>query len=197
MHSPHIVPDLVVAPWYFTLGHLRPQEALPNRSAFGTGANDSNVRASTTRDVSGVPDLHPPLVYVEDSPEDYEAVRRSLRAIGFTGELHHYATGDDVLDYYAALLDAKKPLPRLLVLDLNLPGTDGRDVLVELRAHEQLRDLPVIILTTSQNPTDISHCQQLNVLSYLTKPVDLAELRTKLRHILAFIEAGDPPPSFA
>ncbi|MEM8557951.1 MAG: response regulator [Bacteroidota bacterium] len=138
----------------------------------------------------------PPVVFVEDSPEDYEAVRRTLRGVGFSKPMRHFEDGDSVLDYLHRLVRTNQPLPPALVLDLNLPGVDGREVLEEIRADDALRALPVVVLTTSHNPSDVEYCQQLGVVSYMLKPVRLDELRTKLTYLRDFLHEGTPPPHF-
>jgi CheY-like chemotaxis protein len=100
--------------------------------------------------------LHQPILLVEDSPEDYEATVRALRHAGLANPLLHCEDGESALDLlyqrgtYASLGGA--PRPRIILLDLNLPGTDGRDVLTDLKRDEMLKGIPVIVLTTSSDP---------------------------------------------
>ena len=116
-----------------------------------------------------------PLLLVEDSPEDREATIRALKKAGLANPIQCCIDGDDALDYLfqrGKYTDAA-PRPNLILLDLNLPGTDGREVLTEVKKSEQLRNIPVIILTTSTAARDIEGCYQMGANSYVKKPVDL------------------------
>lgn len=102
------------------------------------------------------------ILLIDDNPHDYEAFKRSCRKAGMDIPIMYCADGDEALDF---LLKRKRnaaqanwPIPGLIVLDLNLPGTDGREVLHILKSHEHLKAIPVIILTTSSNTLDIEWC---------------------------------------
>jgi CheY-like chemotaxis protein len=118
-----------------------------------------------------------PLLLVEDSPEDREATIRALKKSGFEGAIICCNDGDDALDFlhrkgkYGA--PANAPRPALILLDLNMPGTDGRQVLAELKADLGLKTIPVVVLTTSTNDRDISSSYLAGASSYVAKPVDV------------------------
>lgn len=118
-----------------------------------------------------------PLLIVEDSPEDYETALRAFRQVGLTNPICHCADGDEALDFlYRRGNHADRtfsPQPGLVLLDLNLPGTDGRDVLAEIKQDERLKAIPVVVLTTSSDERDIERCYRMGVNSYIRKPVDL------------------------
>jgi two-component system response regulator len=117
------------------------------------------------------------ILLVEDSPEDYEATERAFRRAGLKNPIHRCSDGDEALDYlyrrgrYAD--PAAAPTPGIILLDLNLPGTDGREVLETVKAEESLRRIPVIVLTTSSDERDIRACYDAGANSYIQKPVDL------------------------
>jgi CheY-like chemotaxis protein len=118
-----------------------------------------------------------PILLVEDSPEDYEATVRALKRAHLANPIYRCENGEDALDFLfqrGTYVDAMTcPRPGIILLDLNLPGTDGREVLVEIKAHEELRVIPVIVLTTSTDERDIELCYRYGANSYVTKPVDL------------------------
>jgi len=120
---------------------------------------------------------HQPILLVEDSAEDAEATVRALRRAGLANPIHHCHDGDEALDYlrrrgqYAP--PASAPRPGVVLLDLNLPGTDGREVLDAVKRSEALRSIPVIVLTTSTDERDVQRCYQAGANSYVKKPVDL------------------------
>lgn len=118
-----------------------------------------------------------PILIVEDSPEDYETTLRAFKKSGLANPVFRCEDGDEALDYlfrrgeYRDL--EKSPRPGIILLDLNLPGTDGREVLREIKKDGTLKKIPVIVLTTSTNEQDIEGCYDAGASSYLSKPVDL------------------------
>ncbi|NIL97279.1 MAG: response regulator [Planctomycetales bacterium] len=120
---------------------------------------------------------HQTVLVIEDSPEDFEATRRALINSGMRNGIRHCPDGDEALDYlfrrnqYARADSA--PRPGIILLDLNMPGTDGREVLAEIKKDDKLRKIPVIVLTTSTDPRDIEACYAAGANSYIQKPVGL------------------------
>jgi two-component system response regulator len=117
---------------------------------------------------------HQPILLVEDSPEDCETTERAFRRSGLKNPIHHCADGDEALDFLLRRgKHAEAPRPGVVLLDLNLPGTDGREVLTEIKSHPDLKQIPVIVLTTSSDDRDVSACYKAGANSYIQKPVDL------------------------
>lgn len=118
-----------------------------------------------------------PILIVEDSPEDFEATSRAFRRAGLRNPMLHSASGDDALDYLHRRGEyrdpARAPRPGIILLDLNLPGTDGREVLQEIKNSEPLSSIPVIVVTTSADKRDIDACYRAGASSYIQKPVNL------------------------
>lgn len=118
-----------------------------------------------------------PILLVEDSPEDFEATLRAFQKSGLKNTVLRCEDGDEALDYlhrrgeYAD--PVRSPRPGVILLDLNLPGTDGRQVLSEIKNSERLRDIPVVVLTTSADERDITACYRAGANSYIQKPVDI------------------------
>lgn len=118
-----------------------------------------------------------PILLVEDSPEDFEATVRAFKRSGLRNPIFRCEDGDGALDFlyrrgrYADPEQA--PRPGVILLDLNLPGTDGREVLTEIKRDEGLRHIPVIVLTTSNDDRDVEACYQAGANSYIQKPVDM------------------------
>jgi len=118
-----------------------------------------------------------PILLVEDSPEDYEATDRAFRRAGLKNPIYRCADGDEALDYlfrrgrYAD--PASSPRPGIILLDLNLPGTDGREVLEVVKANDDLKCIPVVVLTTSTDERDVDACYRAGANSYVKKRVDL------------------------
>ncbi|WNM56495.1 response regulator [Candidatus Nitrospira allomarina] len=117
-----------------------------------------------------------PILLVEDSPEDYEVATRSLRAAGLKNPIQRCSDGDEALDYLyrrGIYQDPHTSLPPgIILLDLNMPGTDGREVLQEIKQDPQLKLIPIIVLSTSADERDIQDCYAMGANSYVPKPLN-------------------------
>ena len=131
-----------------------------------------------------------PILLVEDTPEDAEATLRAFKKAGMANPIYHCQDGDDALDYLrnqGKYTDpAKAPRPGMILLDLNMPGTDGREVLSEIKADENLRQIPVIVLTTSADERDIQSCYRDGANSYIQKPVDLKGFLESIQRLVDY-----------
>jgi CheY-like chemotaxis protein len=116
----------------------------------------------------------PTLLLVEDNAGDIRLIEEALRECGSPCRLQMARNGEEAL---AWLLNRAPhdPLPSLIVLDLNLPRMDGRELLAELKQHPVLRQIPVVVLTTSDSELDIVHCYNLHANCYITKPLGYAD----------------------
>ena len=115
-----------------------------------------------------------PILLVEDSPEDFEATQRAFRRSGLKNPIVRCEDGEEALDYlYRRGRHADAVRPGVILLDLNLPGTDGRQVLAEIKQAESLKQIPVVVLTTSADERDIFACYSAGANSYIQKPVDI------------------------
>lgn len=118
------------------------------------------------------------ILIIEDSPEDYETTVRALRKAKLRNAIFRCSDGDDALDFLyqrgAHTITSEAPRPSVILLDLNLPGTDGREVLETIKGDDDLKAIPVIVLTSSSDERDIDSCYQMGANTYIHKPVDLA-----------------------
>ena len=117
------------------------------------------------------------ILMVEDSPEDYQITVRAFKESGLANPIIHCEDGDEALDFLNLRNEDSKfietMLPGLILLDLNLPGTDGLEILQKIKNDKKLMKIPVIVLTTSNDERDIEKCYQYGANSYVQKPVDL------------------------
>ncbi|HEY9804064.1 MAG TPA: response regulator [Leptolyngbyaceae cyanobacterium] len=131
-----------------------------------------------------------PLLIIEDSDEDFAACERVMRREVVLNPVFRCTDGDDALDfiYNTGVYSDRQtaPRPAIILLDLNLPGTDGREFLAEIKQDNNLKDIPVIIFTTSCNPKDIEICYQYSVASYITKPIDINRLIKTIQSFLIY-----------
>ena len=119
------------------------------------------------------------ILLVEDNPDDATLTERALRG-GVPAKLEIARDGEEALDY---LLDDGNDLPRLVLLDLRLPNTDGLEVLRRIREHERTCLTPVVILTSSSSPNDVAAGYRYGANSYVRKPVDFDEFAGLIRQI--------------
>lgn len=127
------------------------------------------------------------LVVIEDSEEDIEILLRAVKKSAVTCQIKHYEMGQDALEYLFDISKNKKTTefkqPSLILLDLNLPGMDGRTVLEKIKSDPILKLIPVVIFSTSSNPKDVEDCYSKGANAYVIKPMDV-ELLTEYVKLL-------------
>jgi CheY-like chemotaxis protein len=132
----------------------------------------------------------PPILLVEDSDEDYETTIRAFKNVKIVNEVIRCEDGDQALDYLfqrGAYGDPLKfPRPSLVILDLNMPGTDGRMVLTQLKSDKVLRMIPIVILSTSSDQRDIDYCYLEGANSFLKKPVSFEIFLESIQRLKEF-----------
>ncbi|WP_417456241.1 response regulator [Kordiimonas sp.] len=121
-----------------------------------------------------------PILLVEDSDDDYEAAIRAFQKSGnLSNEIIRCRSGEETLDYlfqrgeFGPAPGVHAPRPGLILLDLNMPGVDGRAVLKIIKGDRRLNEIPVIVMTTSDDERDVSECYGHGANSYIKKPIDL------------------------
>jgi CheY-like chemotaxis protein len=127
------------------------------------------------------------ILLVEDSPGDVRLTREALTANKIRNTLHVVADGVQALAFLRKQgKHANAPRPNLILLDLNLPKKDGREVLAEIKGDPDLRRIPVVVLTTSGAEEDILKAYDLNANCYVTKPVNLDSFIQVVKSIESF-----------
>ncbi|WP_017654493.1 response regulator [Fortiea contorta] len=133
--------------------------------------------------------FHQPLLVVEDSNEDFKMLQRLMRRLAVQNPIYRCTSGDEVLDFlyregnYSSPNVA--PRPSVILLDLNLPGIDGREILGRLKQDHSLKKIPIVVFSTSSNPQDVELCYQKGANGYLVKPMDAQELQ---KIVQAFVD---------
>jgi len=124
------------------------------------------------------------ILLVEDNPGDARLAQEALKEGRMTSRLKVVVDGVEAMSFLRREGQyTGSPRPNLILLDLNLPRKDGRQVLAELKADEDLRRIPVVVLTTSQAEQDILRSYDLHANCYITKPVDLDRFISVVRSI--------------
>ena len=137
------------------------------------------------------------ILLVEDNPDDVQLTRRALLKNSISNQLEVVPDGVEAMNYLlkAASGDNSSPLPTIILLDLKLPRMDGLEVLKQIRAHERLKRLPVVILTSSKEEQDILKSYDLGANSYIRKPVDFEQFNEAVRQLgLYWLLLNEPPP---
>jgi CheY-like chemotaxis protein len=119
------------------------------------------------------------ILLVEDNPADVEITIEAFRRSQKGNRLHVCRDGEEALDFLFQRgrfnRSGLAPRPDLVLLDLNLPRLSGTEVLEQIKQHQQLRDIPVVMLSTSDRDEDVRRCYYLGANSYLSKPVQFDE----------------------
>jgi CheY-like chemotaxis protein len=124
------------------------------------------------------------VLLVEDDPGDVLMTREAFEHHKLRNNLHVVADGVEALQFLRREGEhADAPRPGLVLLDLNLPRKDGREVLAEIKSDESLRSIPVVVLTTSEAEEDILRSYDLHANAYVTKPVDFDRFIDVIRQI--------------
>jgi two-component system response regulator len=120
-----------------------------------------------------------PILIVDDSPDDVEATKRAFSRANLRNKIHHAESGEVALKFLND--DAQKP--GIILLDLNMPGLDGRKTLEIIKNTQNLKSIPVVILTTSSDERDVQACYELGANTYIQKPVDFDGLIAAIRRL--------------
>lgn len=127
------------------------------------------------------------ILLVEDNPADVDLTQETLAYAKIRNRLHVVNDGEDALAFLRRQGRYSEAIrPDLILLDLNLPRKDGREVLAELKADPELRSIPVVVLTSSDAEKDVVRSYHLGANCYVTKPVDLDQFANVVRTIEDF-----------
>jgi two-component system, chemotaxis family, response regulator Rcp1 len=127
------------------------------------------------------------ILLIEDSPTDAELCIEALQRAKVANHLHHVVDGVEAMSFLRRQGQyAQAPRPALIMLDLNLPRKDGREVLAELKQDANLKMIPVVVLTTSRAEQDVLRSYELHANCYITKPVDFQQFLQVIESIEQF-----------
>ncbi len=128
----------------------------------------------------------PYILLVDDDPDDLLLLRESIEGIGETFKVFECKDGRSALNYLKEN-EKKSTLPGLIVLDINMPILDGREMLAILKKDPVLKKIPTVVFTTSSNSSDFEYCNKFNVPLF-TKPFNLSMLQEITKKILSYYE---------
>jgi CheY-like chemotaxis protein len=124
----------------------------------------------------------PPILLVEDNPMDLDLTLRAFNKKKFSNTIQIARDGEEALAYFARW-EAGEPLPAVILLDINLPKVNGLEVLQKLKSHAEFRRIPVVVLTSSRENSDLKTAYDLGVNSYIEKPVSFSKFIEVAEHI--------------
>ncbi|MDH4127631.1 MAG: response regulator [Spirochaetota bacterium] len=126
------------------------------------------------------------ILVAEDNPADQELLKRIFEKHGVNAEMHIVDDGIDLLNYLKAKTNSmpkpSNPRPDIILLDINMPRMDGKQALKAIKEDKNLKDIPVIMFTTSHHERDINESYFLGASSYITKPADIEEFDQFVKH---------------
>ncbi|QRN95143.1 response regulator [Archangium violaceum] len=127
----------------------------------------------------------PPILVVEDNDEDFDMLQMTFQSESIPNPLYRCTEGEEALEFLhqtGRYADPEKaPWPGLILLDLNLAGLDGRQVLEHVKNDPRLKSIPVLVFSTSGNPKDVQSAYAHGASGYLLKPVDLPRFERMIR----------------
>ena len=127
------------------------------------------------------------ILLVEDNPGDVRLTQEAFKASKLLNRLHVVGDGEQAMAFLRREgVHADAPRPGLVLLDLNMPRMGGREVLAEVKADEDLRRIPIVILTTSEDEDDVLGAYDLHANAYIRKPVDLDQFVDAIRKLQGF-----------
>lgn len=129
------------------------------------------------------------ILMADDDEDDRDLARDALEGTRLGKRMEFVIDGQDLIDYLrheGDYRDVPTPRPSIILLDLNMPRKDGREALAELKADRALRQIPVIVLTTSTDTLDVERAYELGASSYITKPVTHRELTLVMQTIAEY-----------
>lgn len=130
------------------------------------------------------------ILIAEDDDGHAELIREGLVDSGVCNKIIRFSDGKETWDFLSG--KAEKTIDKdkhyLLLLDINMPQMDGIEVLKRIKASEELREIPVMMLTTTDDPREVEHCYELGCNIYITKPVDFQQFAETLKRLGLFVQ---------
>jgi CheY-like chemotaxis protein len=133
------------------------------------------------------------ILLIEDDPGHARLIEKNVRRAGVANEITHKSDGTTALEYLFERGERVKADPILVLLDLNLPDMSGTDILARIKADPVLKRTPVIVLTTTDDRSEIQRCYDLGCNVYITKPVEYEGFASAIRQLGLFLTVMQVP----
>ncbi|WP_321288977.1 response regulator [uncultured Sunxiuqinia sp.] len=127
------------------------------------------------------------IILAEDDIGHATLIRRNLKRAGLMNKIIHFGDGEETLDYLFQTKEKENGIPSLLLLDINMPKIDGVEVLRRVKEDPDLKRMPVIMITTTDDPREITKCHELGCSNYISKPIDYDKFVDAIRKLGLFL----------
>jgi len=136
------------------------------------------------------------ILVAEDDEGHATLIRRNLARAGITNEIIHFKDGQETLEFLfqqGKERNRQAGIPYLLLLDIRMPKVDGVEVLRQLKQDSELRKMPVIMVTTTDDPVEVERCHEIGCSNYIVKPVDYEKFVEAIRQLGMFLSVVEVP----
>ena len=136
------------------------------------------------------------ILVAEDDEGHAGLIKKNLIRAGIINELLHFNNGQDILDFLFKQGDEphrRSGVSYILLLDIRMPKVDGTQVLEKVKADPELRKMPVIMITTTNDPREVAHCHEMGCSNYITKPVNYTDFVNAIRQLGLFLSVVEIP----
>lgn len=136
------------------------------------------------------------IIIAEDDEGHAALIKKNLKRAGLHNEILHFHDGQEILDYLFRRGDGplwESGTPIVVLLDIRMPKIDGVEVLRQIKQHEELRKIPVIMVTTTDDPREVERCHAIGCSNYVTKPVDYQKFVKAIRQLGLFLAVVQVP----
>ena len=133
------------------------------------------------------------IILAEDDEGHATLIKRNLKRSGLLNEIVHLKDGKETLDFLYEAKEKNSDIPSLLLLDIKMPKMNGVEVLRKVKSDDQFKKIPVIMITTTDDPREISMCHELGCSNYITKPIDYNKFVDAIRKLGLFLLVVEVP----
>lgn len=136
------------------------------------------------------------ILIAEDDEGHASLIRKNLKRAGVSNEIHHFKDGQDILDFLMGTNNGqhrKSGTAYLLLLDIRMPKVDGVEVLRQIKGDEELCKMPVIMITTTDDPREVENCHRLGCSNYIAKPIDYEKFVESIKQLGLFLMVVEVP----
>jgi len=136
------------------------------------------------------------ILIAEDDEGHASLIKKNLKRAGISNEILHFKDGEETLDFLMGSNEGRHRVPGiayLLLLDIRMPKVDGVEVLRKIKQDNELRKIPVIMITTTDDPREVEHCHSLGCSNYLTKPIDYNNFVDAIMQLGLFLMVVEVP----
>jgi len=137
------------------------------------------------------------ILIAEDDEGHAALIKKNLKRAGISNEIVHFKDGAEALDFLMGSngggAHRKANVAYMLLLDIRMPKVDGVEVLRQVKQHEELRKMPVIMITTTDDPREVENCHTLGCSTYITKPIDYEKFVESIRQLGLFLMVVEVP----